>query len=223
MKLHESLALIFLTIGSLGLNHNAQGADKTPTASKPKAALCKVHHVALQKRTVPIAYGMIPMSRVEAEQGEWKRRMTQYPNPGDCLPATGINFTGETKAFVDVCPKCEVAKKKIDALQKTNQNQAQNTAKMLAAAKPKTALCKFHRVPMTKRTVPIAYGMIPLNRFSAESRELERREKMYPNPGDCLPATSINFTGETQAEVDVCPKCEAAQKADAPQKARPSD
>lgn len=80
---------------------------RTPDYTKGQPATCEVHHLAMTKRTVPIAYGMIPMSKAEAEQGEWKRRQEQYPHPGDCLPATDLNLTGETKARVYVCSNCE--------------------------------------------------------------------------------------------------------------------
>ncbi len=79
----------------------------TPDYTKGESSTCEVHHVAMIRRTVPIAYGMIPMSKVEAGQGEWKRRTEQYPHPGDCLPATSINMHGVEKAQVYVCSQCE--------------------------------------------------------------------------------------------------------------------
>lgn len=79
----------------------------TPDYTQTESTTCEVHQVAMTKRTVPIAYGMIPMSKAEAEQGEWKRRTTQYPHPGDCLPATSINLHGEKKARIYVCTQCE--------------------------------------------------------------------------------------------------------------------
>lgn len=82
----------------------------TPDYTQTESSTCEVHHTAMTKRTVPIAYGMIPMSKVEAQQGEWNRRMTQYPHPGDCLPATSINMHGDKKARIYVCHKCEQAK-----------------------------------------------------------------------------------------------------------------
>lgn len=66
------------------------------------------------KRAVPFAHGMVPMSRVEAEHGEWKRRMDHYPHPGDCQPANNIILPGErSRVVVYVCKKCEDAIKEI--------------------------------------------------------------------------------------------------------------
>jgi hypothetical protein len=79
----------------------------TPDYTQTESSTCEVHQVTMTKRTVSIVYGMIPMSKAEAQQGEWKRRTTRYPHPGDCLPATDINLHGETKARVYVCPQCE--------------------------------------------------------------------------------------------------------------------
>jgi len=82
-------------------------ACSTPDYTKGQPATCEIHHLAMTKRTLSIAYGMIPMSKAEAEQGEWKRRQEQYPHPGDYLPATSLNLHGKTKAQVYVCPQCE--------------------------------------------------------------------------------------------------------------------
>lgn len=76
---------------------------------------CEVHGVTMTRRTVPIAYGMIPMSKVEGERGPWRQRIEHYPHPGDCLPATGINAHGESRAVVFVCRKCEAVKREFDA------------------------------------------------------------------------------------------------------------
>ncbi|MCD6051042.1 MAG: hypothetical protein K0Q55_2445 [Verrucomicrobia bacterium] len=83
----------------------------TPDYTKGESSTCEVHQVAMTRRTVPIAYGMIPMSKAEAGQGEWKRRTEQYPHPGDCLPATDINLHGEKRAVVYVCAQCEQAQR----------------------------------------------------------------------------------------------------------------
>ena len=75
---------------------------------------CEVHHVAMFKRSVPYAHGMIPMSKVEAAQGEWQQRMDHYPHPGDCHPATDIVMPGEhRKARIYVCPLCEKTMKQM--------------------------------------------------------------------------------------------------------------
>lgn len=87
---------------------------RTPDHTGGQPGTCEVHHVAMFKRTVPIAYGMIPMSRVEAERGEWKRRTDHYPHPGDGLHATDINLKGDERAIIYVCPKCEAAKKDME-------------------------------------------------------------------------------------------------------------
>ena len=55
------------------------------------------------------------MSREEAEQGEWKRRTTYYPHPGDCSPATGIVLPGqEGLDIVFVCRECERVKRRME-------------------------------------------------------------------------------------------------------------
>jgi len=89
----------------------------TPDYTQTESSTCEVHQVTMTKRTVPIAYGMIPMSKVEASQGEWKRRQEQYPHPGDCLPATSLNLHGEKRARVYVCPQCEQTLKQLAAIQ----------------------------------------------------------------------------------------------------------
>jgi hypothetical protein len=86
---------------------------RAPDYTRNESNQCEVHHLAMTRRTVPIAYGMIPMSRVEAAQGEWHRRVTLYPHPGDCMPATDINLQRETRATVYVCARCEAAQKEL--------------------------------------------------------------------------------------------------------------
>jgi hypothetical protein len=83
--------------------------------------MCEVHHIAMFKRTVPFAHGIIPISRVEVEGCEWKHRMDHYPHPGDCQPATVV-LPGEThRVVVYVCKECETAKA---AMQAENLNAA---------------------------------------------------------------------------------------------------
>ena len=77
-----------------------------------KSNICEVHHVAMFKRRVRFAHGMIPMSKVEAQLGEWKQRMDHYPHPGGYEPATDLVLPGqERKVLVYVCPQCEAAVK----------------------------------------------------------------------------------------------------------------
>ena len=87
---------------------------RTPDYTIGQSNICEVHHVAMTRRTVPFAHGMIPMSREEAEQGEWKRRTTYYPHPGDCRPGTDIVQPGEEdRVVVFVCSECERTKKRM--------------------------------------------------------------------------------------------------------------
>jgi hypothetical protein len=81
--------------------------------TKNQSDVCAVHHQKMTKRTVPIAYGMIPMSRTNQPES-WKRRVREYPNAGDCMPATDISM-GEKNAVVFVCPRCEEAYRKAKA------------------------------------------------------------------------------------------------------------
>lgn len=87
---------------------------RTPDWTKNQPDQCEVHGVTMTRRTVPIAYGMIPLSRAEGERGRWRQRTEYYPHPGDCLPATSINMHGEYRAIVFVCRKCEAAKREFD-------------------------------------------------------------------------------------------------------------
>ena len=81
--------------------------------------ICEVHHVAMFKRSVPFAHGMIPMSKVGAAKGEWKQRTDFYPHPGDCEPAADIVLPGQDgQVVVYVCPQCEAAR---NALQPRKQ------------------------------------------------------------------------------------------------------
>ena len=85
--------------------------------TRGQSSTCEVHHVAMFKRTVPFAHGMIPMSRAEGEPGEWKRRMDRYPHPGDCQPATDIVLAGEEgRVIIYVCKDCEAARKEMERL-----------------------------------------------------------------------------------------------------------
>jgi hypothetical protein len=87
---------------------------RTPDYTKGQSNICEVHHVAMFKRSVPFAHGMIPMNPAEDTRGEWKRRMDYYPHPGDCQPATDIVLPGETDSVVVyVCNKCEAIKKEM--------------------------------------------------------------------------------------------------------------
>ena len=80
------------------------------TSGRP--GTCEVHHVAMFKRAVPFAHGMIPMNRAEDKRGEWRRRMDHYPHPGDCEPATDIVMPAEAKrVVVYVCKQCQAARK----------------------------------------------------------------------------------------------------------------
>lgn len=82
------------------------------TKGMPK--VCEVHHATMKPRAVPFAHGMIPMNRALDEDGEWERRMTHYPHPGDCEPATDIVLPGqEGRVLVFVCPECERAKRRM--------------------------------------------------------------------------------------------------------------
>ena len=87
----------------------------TPDSTKNQPTRCEVHRITMTRRNVPIAYGMIPMNKAEAESGPWRQRTEHYPHPGDCLPATSINARGESRAIVLVCRKCEAAKRKFEA------------------------------------------------------------------------------------------------------------
>lgn len=87
---------------------------RTPDYTRVQSSTCEVHHVTMFKRAVPVAHGMIPMSRVEEQRGEWKRRMDYYPHPGDCKPATNVVLPGETgRVVVYVCKNCETAMKQM--------------------------------------------------------------------------------------------------------------
>ena len=79
--------------------------------------ICEVHHVAMFKRAVLFAHGMVPMGRVEGEGLEWRRRMDLYPHPGDCEPATDIVMPDQSgRVVVYVCKQCEAAKKEMEGL-----------------------------------------------------------------------------------------------------------
>jgi hypothetical protein len=86
---------------------------RTADYTRGEPNVCELHGVGMSRERVPIAYGMIPMSRMEAERGEWKRRQTVYPHPGDCLPASDIKMTGDDWALVYVCSQCREAQKAI--------------------------------------------------------------------------------------------------------------
>ena len=74
-------------------------------------------------------------------------------------------------------------------------------------------ICEVHHVAMSKRTVPIGYGMIPMH-DSEDGGAFAHRIKYYPHPGDCEPFTDLNLNGDEHAVVYVCPQCEAAMKAE---------
>ncbi len=101
-----SLATLFLT------------GCRTPDWTTNQPDQCEVHGVKMARRTVPVAYGMIPMSKIEGESGPWRQRTEYYPHPGDCLPATSINLHGENRALVFACGKCETAKREFETGQR---------------------------------------------------------------------------------------------------------
>ncbi len=133
--LHPVVLTLFLVgLGALAASRHSPAQENAPArpgravdATKNQSNICELHRAVMSKRTVPIAYGMIPMSRVEAERGEWKRRTDNYPHPGDCLPATDINLTGEKRAVVFVCLKCDSAKKEMES---------ERTARTTVAVRP---------------------------------------------------------------------------------------
>lgn len=88
---------------------------RTPDWTKNQPDQCEVHGITMTRRTVQIAYGMIPMSKAEGERGPWRQRTEYYPHLGDCLPATSINAHGEYRAIVFVCRKCEAAKQEFES------------------------------------------------------------------------------------------------------------
>lgn len=74
------------------------------TTNRPD--ICEVHHVQMEKRTVPIAGGNLPYDA---------NRERFYPHPGDYAP--GGCFPGsETNAIVYVCPKCEAALRAVQVI-----------------------------------------------------------------------------------------------------------
>jgi hypothetical protein len=110
---HEASIVLFLSACVL-----TGCGDRTPDYTEGQLNTCEVHQVAMFKRAVPFAHGMIPMSRDEGERGEWKRRNDHYPHPGDCEPATGIVLPGEEgRVVVYVCKQCEAAKKQMETQQ----------------------------------------------------------------------------------------------------------
>lgn len=100
--------------------------------TKDEPNICQVHNIEMFKRTVPFAHGMIPMSRIEAHRGEWKRRADYYPHPGDVKPATNIVLPGEEgRCVVYVCPKCEAAKR---AMERADAAAAERLSRAMAPA-----------------------------------------------------------------------------------------
>jgi hypothetical protein len=88
--------------------------SRTPDWTKGEPGICDVHRVAMTRRAVPFGHGMIPMHPSE-DNGAFERRMTHYPHPGDCKPATDIVLPGEEGlAVVFVCPECERAKRRME-------------------------------------------------------------------------------------------------------------
>ena len=88
---------------------------RTPDYTTGQPSVCEVHHVAMTKRALPFAHGMIPMSREQAQHGEWKRRMDHYPHPGDCIPATDILLPRQEGRALDfVCAECKRAKRQME-------------------------------------------------------------------------------------------------------------
>jgi hypothetical protein len=89
---------------------------RTSDYTENQPSICEVHHIAMFKRAVPFAHGMIPMNLALDTSGEWKRRMDHYPHPGDCQAATDIVLPGEEgRVVVYVCEQCEAAKKQMES------------------------------------------------------------------------------------------------------------
>lgn len=89
--------------------------SRTPDRTRGEPGVCGVHHIAMTRRAVPIAHGMIPMNDAEDRDGAWKRRTAEYPHPGDCEPAGDIVMPGEEGfAVVFVCPECVRARRRME-------------------------------------------------------------------------------------------------------------
>lgn len=83
---------------------------RTPDYTNGQSNVCEVHNVAMTKRGLLFAHGMIPRNHAESRGAEWSRRMAFYPHPGDGIPATDIVLPGERgRALAFVCKECERA------------------------------------------------------------------------------------------------------------------
>ena len=71
--------------------------------------------------------------------------------------------------------------------------------------KGQSDICEIHHIQMTKRTVRIDYGMIPIN------AETKQRQASFPHPGDFAYGGCIEMDAK-RAVVYVCPKCEEAMR-----------
>ncbi len=111
MNLPVSHLLSLVALAALAFTGCAKLDDDTAGQS----GLCEVHHVRMTKRPLHFLHGMIPMSKVEAEQGEWKRRTDFYPHPGDGIHSTNIVLPGqEGRALAYVCPECRRAQRQME-------------------------------------------------------------------------------------------------------------
>jgi len=71
--------------------------------------------------------------------------------------------------------------------------------------KGQSDICVVHHIQMTKRTVPIIYGMPALN------EAFRQRQAFYPHSGDVTFGGCI-FMEEKRSVVYVCPKCDEAMR-----------
>lgn len=169
---------------------------RTPDWTKNRPDQCEVHGGTMSKRTVPIAYGMIPMSKVEGERGPWRQRTEYYPNPGDGLPATSINLRGEYRAIVFVCRKCETAKREFES-DKRRGLQPDVVAKLEAEvirleSAARTEPGPNHPRPSSELAVVLLEGLTTYGSPVAKLTEAEQRAfGVEPCGGSSASLTSI--------------------------------
>ena len=71
--------------------------------------ICSVHHIQMQRTSVPIGYGLFIEDKVA--QSRYEASKTAFPNAktwvaGGCVVIEGYS---PTNAFVYICPKCKIA------------------------------------------------------------------------------------------------------------------
>ncbi|MES2597099.1 MAG: hypothetical protein V4662_17265 [Verrucomicrobiota bacterium] len=100
MKFHPSLLLLVVTLGVAGC------ATKMPDHTKDRSSTCGVHEVAMERKSVPIMYGLPDFNDRTRARGVVSGK--RFPHAG--IPLEGgcfVDAKNPKEAMMFVCAECQ--------------------------------------------------------------------------------------------------------------------